>query len=312
MNGPSFKFTAQDFAALLGEEESDLPEECRAILEAGNLYYRKPSTEERDAILLETIRNIAEKAFPSSGPQARMRWERGWQENLDAFVRSQGDLAQLMPRYVRPDQPIRLWREYVVPLDRHFECYVRDAYKTWACRRFLADVPVIYEFGCGPCEDIMRLARMYPEKRIVGFDWTRASCEIGMLLRDQYGLKTEVHPFDMFAPDYSVKLEPASGILLSASLEQLGEQFRPFVDYLIAQKPAVVVHLDSPQELYESDNILDYLAAWFARERNYLRGYVPYIRNLAEEGTVQLAHMRRVQFGNRYIDAYSYDIWSAT
>ena len=52
--------------------------------------------------------------------EVRELWQRGWAENLEG-LRDGEDLEALVPRYMRPGQPVRLDRDYVVPFDPRFE-----------------------------------------------------------------------------------------------------------------------------------------------------------------------------------------------
>lgn len=134
------------------------------------------------------------------GVGANQRWERGWEENLWEFSAAGYDLAALVPKYVRSSQPVHLDGAYVMPLDPHFEKNWREVYREWLLGTYLADAPVVCEFGCGMGLDLAYLAQRFPEKELHGFDWIDHSKTIVDLLAKKNGWNTHGHVFDMFSP----------------------------------------------------------------------------------------------------------------
>ena len=103
-------------------------------------------------------------------------------------------------------------------------------------------------------------------------------------------------------------MEKGSGVLLYSALEQLGTNFEQFLEYILENKPRIVVHIDFLEELYDPKDEFDNMVLKFAKKRNYLSGYVRKMRRWEREGKIEMVKMKRVPFGQLYID-YSYDIW---
>mgnify|MGYP006178052823 CR=1 FL=1 len=117
------------------------------------------------------------------------------------------------------------------------------------------------------------------------------------------------HVFDMFSPDRDLAMAPGAADLLVGSMEQLGSNFRPFLDYLLQQKPRIVVQVNHLMELYDTDNLLDYLALRFEKRRKYLEGYLPALERLAQDGKVDILKLQRGRVGSLYHDGYSFVVW---
>jgi hypothetical protein len=117
------------------------------------------------------------------------------------------------------------------------------------------------------------------------------------------------HVFDMFSPDRRLELPSGSGVFMVGALEQLGPNFQPFLGYLLAQRPKIVVQVNHFTELYDTDDLLDYLALRFEKKRKYLEGYLPALESLSRQGKVEILSVRRVRFGSLYHDGYSFVVW---
>src|SRR5258707_14365208 len=84
-------------------------------------------------------------------------------------------------------------------------------------------------------------------------------------------------------------------VLTVHALEQVGAGWQPFVDFVIARRPRLCVHLEPLVELYETAP-LDDLARRYHRKRRYLDGFVPAIKALAAHGRAEILTLRRTAF----------------
>jgi len=63
------------------------------------------------------------------------------------------------------------------------------------------------------------------------------------------------------------------------------------------------------EDLYDEENLLDYLALKYHRKRGYLSGYLPRLRMLEAEGKLKIMEVRRMHFGSIYQEGYSFVVW---
>lgn len=93
--------------------------ECDRLLSETkrDFQYRHLTKEERDKLIIRILEKIDDPKLTLAGIEGKNRWEKGWQENLDNFILSGYAPEALIPKYIRPNQPIRLFGDYVMPLD---------------------------------------------------------------------------------------------------------------------------------------------------------------------------------------------------
>lgn len=298
--------TLDDFARLCGSAE--LPPAAIAIARARDFRYRVLRGAERDAVLLGVIRRIVDGRMWVSGPDKLHIWESGWGENLEEYRRTR-DVAALMPKFLKA-QPLRLFGDYVLPESPTFEFDVVDVFRHWLFTTYLESCDSLYEFGCGSCQHLPVLASLRPGRPVCGLDWSQASQDIiAELAADIPGISGR--RFDMFHPP-DLPLDPGAGVLTVGALEQLGTSFGPFLGYLLAQKPRMVVNVETMAELYEDSVLLDYLATAYDARRNYLRGWLTRLRDLETEGKVRIHRTWKTPIGGLYHDSYCFVAWSPT
>ncbi len=249
------------------------------------------------------------KRFHGRGEDRQPDWETGWRENLDEFVQAGFDVKKLIPKYFQSNVPARLDGEFIQPLSPDFVFSYTHVYRTWLYRKYFGGARHIYEFGCGPAYQLAYLATLFPETELTGLDWARSSVAIVGLLRREFGWKVSGRLFDFFQPDPGLRLHPGSTVLTFGALEQVGQRHGPFVDYLLENKPALCVHIECLEELYEPDRPLDSLALAYHRRRNYLSGFLSRLRRSEAEGRISILVCHHHRFGNLYDHPLSYVIW---
>ena len=72
------------------------------------------------------------------------------------------------------------------------------------------------------------------------------------------------------------------------------------------------VHLEPIQEFYYNDNLFDNLAKQYHKKRNYLGKYLTDIENLEIKKKAKIFEKKRIQFGDRFHEAYGLIVWKGT
>lgn len=301
------QFTAGDFAALFGLRE--LPKACAALAAGRDYAYEAPTGAARDRIIRRVLAEVDSDKATRVGEHRAAIWESCWHDNLDKFVQAGYDAGKLVPDFFKPDQPMRLKQDYIVPRNPRFELEFFEVCRAFLFERFFAEVDAVYEFGCGSGFNLLALARQMPGKKLVGLDWSRSSNEMLNVMGQKSGFAISGRHFDFFAPDAQVKLGPAAGVLTMAALEQVGPRHGAFLDYLLQGAPRVVVNMEPLAELYDDGQLVDHLALRYHRKRGYLEGFLTTLRDLEGKRRIEILDVRRFFFGSLYHEAYSYVAW---
>lgn len=298
-----------DFARLFGTTRMDFDEQERHWIDVGNFQYQNLDLPKRDQLICQILDRIDSGQFSVSGPEYKQRWDLGWQENLDQFIASNYDPAALTPRFIRSDNTLRLWQDYVVAEDPEFELNWYRVYRHWIFRKYLSGYQAITELGCGSCHNLIALSQMFPKSALLGLDWAAPSAKICEVAREKLGLKINGRVFNMFEPDHTILLPEGSALLALGALEQVGTQFNAILNYILQQPIAVFCHIDSMLEWYDPSNLTDAMAIRFDRCRRYLSGWIPAIQLLESCGIIEMVAQQRVPFGSLFHDGYNFSIW---
>ena len=301
------KLHSADLSSWLGLDGSEMLDDLLERFTEADLSYSDLVPDEHDATVLQTLLELDRDQFARSGPERQCVWELAWGERLRAYEQ-EGDVHQLTPVYFTANPLLRLKGRYVRPSRPSVQSEFSALFREGLFRKHLASVDHVFEFGAGSGFNLMQLRSLFPRHRLTGLDWSEAAVELLQSL-GQRGHGIDGTRFDFFHPASELALPKDCAVLTMCALEQIGTDYQPFLDYLLVNRPALVLHMEPIFELYRSDCLLDYLAQRYHLQRNYLRGYLPALQDLVRQGRIELLQCHRVPFGNQYHDGYSTVIW---
>lgn len=296
------------FAQLVGEDPEKIPISAQDLLKSYQLSYQTLNRSARESCFLETLLKLDEP-LTVSGEHRLGDWEQGWHENLERFLASGGDPESLIPRYHHQQQIDRCQGEYIRSEIPYFQVKFYDLFRHYIFDAFLTESSSVYEFGCGTGYNLAILAQMFPDKQLMGFDWAEASVQLVNEIAKAQKYQLSGQRFDMFSPPPTLSFDPGTAVITFNAMEQLGKNFKPFVDFLCQQDLEICVHSEPLLELYDETQFFDYLGARYHRARGYLEGFVPYMRDLERSGQIDILKLQRIPFGNQFHEGYSLLVW---
>lgn len=299
-----------EFASLFGCKAEEIPQDCAQLIAENDFRYRVAEGKEYEEILQGVLHKIDSGGFSIAGEERLPNWEKGWGENLEAFLKTK-NILELVPKYFRPGLPLRLFQQYILPLDPNFEINWYSVFRLWLFKTYFKSSGAIYEFGCGSGFNLPVLSSLYPDRKVFGLDWSQASVDIVNQMAKACRWNMEGRRFDFFKPDKSFILEPSSIVSTIGALEQTGQKYMDFLDYLVDSKPALVVHAEPTVEWYDKNNPVDEAAIRFHKTRRYWEGFIDKLRQLEKQGRVQVIKTKRSYFGSLYVEGYSQTIWKS-
>lgn len=298
----------EDIASLLGVTTDEFLKFCGDIYPQMDLRYKPVEGQERDRVILEVIKRLESGFFTVSGEERLPNWENGWGENLERFKEELNDKA-LIPAYVRPNSILRINGQYARSSDSYLELSFYTLLRTTLFKKYFQSADSIYEFGCGTGYNLVMLARMYPEKELYGLDWASTSVELVNKIASFYKYNLTGLSFDMFNPLLEQPMSSNTVLLTLNSMEQLSKKWNNFLDFIMLKKPSLCVHAEPFAELYNEDSLIDYMALKYHRARGYLDGYLTRLRELEDEGLIEILKTHRISFGSHYHEGYSLVVW---
>ena len=297
----------QEFEDIFGEKLSPY------VVERINSYafeYEDFTDKERDELLYLIVKTLLDPNIMKSGEHRKDQWEDGWGENLTEINESNGNINSIIPKYFNKYGAIRWRGKFIKPLSEKFEYQSLGIILDWLFDKYARDFDSIYEFGCGPAYNLLRAREVNKHAKLWGLDWASSSQAIIDKIKTD-GIDSNIygHNFDYFNPDLEFIIDDNSIVFTVASLEQVGDKWDKFIDYLIKQKPKLCIHIEPIGEMLDKDSLLDYLSIQYFKKRNYLDGLLDGLKKREQDGLINIIDTKRTHIGSLFIEGYSVVVW---
>jgi len=303
----SIEIKLSDLCELFDEKAlSDLVVEAFYI--ESPLIYRPLFSAEYEEVLKLISAKISDSDLKQAGPNFRTNWSANWDESLINFKKSHSE-KDLIPKFIPLSEVLRFKGQYVLPLVPDLEMRLVRILRVYLFEKYLSQVDSLHEFGAGSGFNLVHFGKIYPEKKIYGYDWVNSSVELISLAGKQKNLEINSHLFDMFNPDYSLPISSRSGLLTVGALEQLGKKWSDFLKYMISKRFSIYINVETIYENYlGTNNLYGEIAKSYIEKRNWLQGYFEELKRLDRAGVIEILE-QRVIVGSKFHDSWSYTVW---
>ena len=302
-------YTLSDFANSFGCSEKDFSKSLKSFIAKHDFSYEIITGKNLNNLILEILISIDNDRQLVGSESRRDVWEKGWEENLNLYVNNKFKDEDLIPKFIRNNKPIRLFKKLVQPNDTHFELNYVRVYRRWFFENFFIDQNNIYEFGCGTGFNLLAASKLFPNTNLYGSDFTSSSVELVNQIAKIKNINLKGEVFDMINPNYKYKLKNNSGVFTFGALEQLAGEIDAMLEYLIFCKPKICIHTEPVIELYEKNNLVDYLAIKFQEKRGYTKGLLKKLHFLEKNNRIKILKIKRLYFGSLFMEGYNLVIW---
>lgn len=270
---------------------------------------RVPDEAEQRSLLLQALKhadNLTDAAFVSVDKDLQLQ---GWNQIYAGMARLE---QQTIPPFLvpKPGTPIRIRGRYEIPTSQSFEFSLLTVLRSLLFPMAFSQCAAVHEFGCGSGHNLWHVGKQLPGKALKGYEWSTAALEVVRKIEQWQGLKIETEQFDLFDPTVGTLLPEDCGVLTVGALEQTGVRWKPWLDWLLQRRPKVVLHIEPIVELYNDNDLFDYVALRYHRRCGFLQGYLPELMRLNQEKKIEVHVAHKIPFGAFYHDAYTYVAWS--
>lgn len=297
------------FAEILKVSTDTFDSALRDKIEDYNLIYELCEKDE-EQLLIKALDTIFTDKQKIGVAERKDVWFNGWNENYKNFAES-SDFKDLVPKYVVNNdvKPFRLNQKYIKSNIDLFEMKFYEIYREWIFKNYFNGFDNYYEFGCGTGHNILALNKIYPQTNIIGTDFVDPPSKILNLIGKKFGLNISGDVFDMKQPNKNFEIKPNSLIYTCGSIEQINSEFHNFFDYLFEKKPKRCVHIEPVIELYDQENLIDYVASLYYSKRGYTAGMLPHLQNLELDKKIKILKITRPYFGSFMMEGFNLIVW---
>jgi len=276
-------------------------------IEDYNLLYEELTKEERDRYLLDVI-NVLMNDITFSGKHRIYECEKGWNDNLE-MLKQHKDSKYLIPKYHGKYKLVRWKGDVIKPKIENFDYKIHISFVDAILQHYIGDCENVFEFGCGPAYHLLRLNEFNKDLNLYGLDCATSSQRIINEINNKLDVNIIPYNFDFFNPNYDVEVPEKSIFFTVAALEQVGDNFGSYIDFIFDKSPDICINIEPMSELLDDNNLIDSLSVKYFDKRKYLNGFLSHLNNLEKEGKIEIIKQQRIFSGSYFIEGHSLVVW---
>jgi len=308
------KLGVNDFSESFGIDHRRIPPRTLDLILKHDFQLDEMSYEDRERQLLNIIDFIKNDKKSILSSERQWVWDQGWSENLDEF-RSLPPLGKnikaLTPKFIKSNEIIRYKSKFWRTANPDFEIDYIHVLREFIFETYFSSVSTLCEFGAGSGHNLLHASCSLPNIHLIGTDYAASALQLMREVGISKGLSLEVNQFDIRTPhDSSLKLPGECGVLTMCAIEQVGDNFANFFDFLINAKVQICVNVEPTNEFFDLTILEDYLAAWFQGKRGYPTTIARNLYELESKNLIKIHKIKRLNFGSKFSEGYNLFVWS--
>ncbi len=281
------------------------------LVKSLGLSFERLTLIERDQVILKILNTLKVPSPFKAGKNKNNIWEKGWREVFENIQQNGVSEKTLRPQYFQYDI-IRFGKDFAKVFDKCFEYLLYNEVRKVFFKKYLAPYDKIYDFGCGTGTTLLILAKLFPGKKLIGCDWVKSSSKIIEFLSESLSLPIQAQEFNMLNCKGQENINSCNktAFITTHSMEQLGENYNKFLEFIVRKRPGICLHIEPIIELYDSKNLYDYLAMEYHKKRNYLSGFLPKLLEWQKDKKIEIQTLQRLNFGSLFHEGYTLIAWN--
>lgn len=296
---------------LFNTNKNEIEKFCN-VLNFKKIRYYDLTREERDSVIIKILNRIKYDSQIIASKGRKKKWFNGWKENLELYSKNLDDKF-LLPKFytARENKYFRLGGEIIRAEGSDFEIKMINVFRNWYFKKYFQkhNIKNIYEFGAGTGHNLTELAKIFPDKKLYGSDFVVSAVKLLKIVSKKNNINLQSFLFDMKTPNKKIKLQNGSAVYTSGALEQLSGKIEGFINYVLKQKPEIVIHCEPAENFYNQDRLVDYLGFSFQNKRKYTNNLYAYLVKLEKEKKIQILKAIKSPFGSLMLEGYNLIVW---
>lgn len=299
--------TADEFAGYWGLTKEQVPLEFWDYFLKINTSYQEVDKADLEIYIDALVKKVTKSTATRNMEQNLDIFETGWAEHR-GLLKQQCSLESVMPKYYNNSLPYYIGDDGLMYRfkNRNLGPDFQVLQMRFLALTHFASVDSIHEFGSGSGLNLLAISSTTPGKQLIGYEWTRSGVELADMIGQLSGQPVSGCHFDMFNPDDSIELQ-GQAVLTMISIEQLGERYEDFLNFLVRKKPAVVVHIEPDFTTTDASAYLR-LSGLYMKLRGYPQTLTQTLRKMETEGRLKIEFFHRLPWMNNY-NNWACTIW---
>ena len=166
----------------------------------------------------------------------------------------------------------------------------------------LKDIDNICEFGSGSGTNFYLINKILQDKNFILSDISVTSLKIIQELKRKLNRNNLTHSNIDIEQDIDLQLPDNTAVITTSVLEQIGDNYKNFINFILKEKPQIVINVEPIVELLDSKNGFDNVMNLYCEKRKYLAGYLTELEKLEKQKKIKIIMKKRTMVSGTFIE----------
>jgi hypothetical protein len=166
----------------------------------------------------------------------------------------------------------------------------------------LKDIENICEFGSGSGANFYLINEILQDKNFILSDISVTSLKIIEELKRKLNRNNLTYSNIDIEQDIDLQLPDNTAVITTSVLEQIGDNYKNFINFILKEKPQIVINVEPIVELLDSKNGFDNVMNLYCEKRKYLAGYLTELEKLEKQKKIKIIMKKRTMVSGTFIE----------
>ena len=166
----------------------------------------------------------------------------------------------------------------------------------------LKDIENICEFGSGSGTNFYLINEILQNKNFILSDISVTSLKIIEELKRKLNRNNLTYSNIDIEQDIDLQLPDNTAVITTSVLEQIGDNYKNFINFILKEKPQIVINVEPIVELLDSKNGFDNVMNLYCEKRKYLAGYLTELEKLEKQKKIKIIMKKRTMVSGTFIE----------
>ena len=166
----------------------------------------------------------------------------------------------------------------------------------------LKDMDNICEFGSGSGTNFYLINQILQDKNFILSDISVTSLKIIQELKRKLNRNNLTYSNIDIEQDIDLKLPDNTAVITTSVLEQIGDNYNNFINFILKEKPQIVINVEPIVELLDSKSGFDNVMNLYCEKRKYLTGYLTELEKLEKQKKIKIIMKKRTMVSGTFIE----------
>jgi hypothetical protein len=166
----------------------------------------------------------------------------------------------------------------------------------------LKDIENICEFGSGSGTNFYLINEILQNKSFILSDISVTSLKIIEELKRKLNRNNLTYSNIDIEQDIDLQLPDNTAVITTSVLEQVGDNYKNFINFILKEKPQIVINIEPIVELLDSKGKFDNVMNLYCEKRKYLIGYLTELEKLERQKRIKIVMKKRTMVSGTFIE----------